>query len=67
MSVFTTKLNGVTNVNSMNANNQVEIAFKIAPLKANTKMVIGLHPAVGEALLFTKTAPATIAATNVLY
>jgi len=65
-SVFTTKLNGVNTVNSMNTNNQVEIAFKIAPVKGNTKMVIGLHPSVGEALLFTKYAPAAIAATNVL-
>ncbi len=66
-SVFTTKLNGASNVNSMNANNQIEIAFKVSPVSANTKMIVELRPPVGAALPFSKTAPVTISATNVLY
>jgi archaellin len=65
--VFTTKLNGQTPVSSMNANDQVEIDFKVAPVGANTKMNIELKPSVGAALPFTKNAPGTISAINVLY
>jgi archaeal flagellin FlaB len=65
--VFTTKLNGQTAVNSLNANDQVEIDFKIAPVGANTKMIFELRPSVGAALPFTKTAPAMISAINILY
>ena len=66
-SVFVTK-NGAGNViNSMNANEQVEISFKTAPVTANTVMNIELRPAVGAALPFRKTAPQTILKTNVLY
>jgi flagellin FlaB len=64
---FTTKLNGATNVSSMSANDQVEIDFDTAFVPANTKMTIELRPSVGAALPFSKTAPATITATNVLY
>ena len=66
-SKFTTKLNGVSNVNLMNANEQIEIAFKVSPVSANSKMTIELKPEIGTALPFSKTAPTTIAATNVLY
>ena len=66
-SVFTTKLNGASDVNSMNANNQIEVAFKVSPVSANTKMIVELRPPVGAALPFSKTAPATIANTSVLY
>jgi archaeal flagellin FlaB len=75
--VFTTKLSGATNVrltgeelpavNPMNANSRIEIAFKTDPIKANTKMNIELRPAIGAALPFSKTTPATISATNLLY
>ena len=75
--VFTTKLSGATNVrltgeelpavNSMNANSRIGIAFKTDPIKANTKMNIELRPAIGAALPFSKTTPATISATNLLY
>ena len=51
----------------MNANDQVEIDFKVAPVGANTKMMFELRPSVGAALPFTKTAPATISAINLLY
>jgi len=64
---FTTKLNGATAVNSMNPNDQVQITFDTAAVAANTKMTIELRPSVGAALPFSKTAPATIANTNVLY
>jgi flagellin FlaB len=66
-SVFTTKLNGDTPVSSLNLYQQVEIVFKTAPINANSKTNIELRPDVGDALPFSKTAPATIAATNVLY
>jgi flagellin FlaB len=65
-SVFTTKLAG-TDVSSMNQNEQVEIAFNVAVVPANTKMTIEMRPSVGASLPFTKTAPATITKTNVLY
>jgi flagellin FlaB len=64
--VFTTKI-GTTAVTSMNPNDQVEIAFLTAGVPANTKMTMELRPSVGAALPFSKTAPATITATNVLY
>jgi archaeal flagellin FlaB len=63
---FTTKI-GTASVTSMNPNDQVEIAFVVAPVPANTKMTMELRPSVGAALPFSKTAPATIAKTNVLY
>jgi flagellin FlaB len=65
-SYFTTKI-GTTAVTSINSNDQVEIYFGVADVGANTKMNIELRPSVGAALPFTKTAPATITATNVLY
>jgi flagellin FlaB len=66
-SIFTTELNGASAVNSISANEQVEISFKTSPLKPNTKLSIELRPSVGAALPFSKTTPATISTTNVLY
>ena len=63
---FTTKI-GTTAVTSMNPNDQVEILFNVAGVTANTKMNIELRPSVGAALPFSKTAPATISNTSVLY
>jgi flagellin FlaB len=67
--VFSTRLNGNVAFNnlSMNANEQIEINFTCADVPANTKMNIEIRPSVGAALPFTKTAPATITATNVLF
>jgi flagellin FlaB len=65
-SVFTTKI-GSGAVTSMNPNDQVEIAFNVTGVPANTKMTMELRPSVGAALPFSKTAPATITNTNVLY
>jgi archaellin len=64
---FTTMLNGQTAVTSMNQNDQVEVTFVVTPVAANTKMNIELRPSVGAALPFSKTAPATISNTSVLY
>jgi flagellin FlaB len=67
-SAFTTKLNGAgSGVLSMSANDQVEVDFLVAAVSANTKMNIELRPSVGAALPFSKTAPATLTATNVLF
>jgi len=63
---FTTKI-GTGAVTSMNPNDQVEIAFNVAGVGANTRMTMELRPSVGAALPFSKTAPATIANTSVLY
>ena len=63
---FTTTV-GTNGVTSANPNDQVVIAFNIAGVPANTKMNIELRPAVGAALPFSKTAPATITNTTVLF
>ncbi len=52
---------------SMNPNDQVEIKFGVVGVPANTKMNMELRPSVGAALPFSKTAPATITKTIVLY
>jgi archaellin len=64
--VFVTLVQG-TQDTSLKANERADIIFKTTPIKANTKIVIGLHPAVGAELLFTKYAPAKISSANVLY
>ena len=63
---FTTTV-GSNAVTSMNPNDQVSINFAVNGVAANTKMNIELRPSVGAALPFTKTAPATITNTSVLY
>jgi flagellin FlaB len=63
---FTTSIGGVAKT-SMNPNDQVEITFAVVPVPANTKMTMELRPSVGAALPFSKTAPATITKTVVLY
>ena len=63
---FSSKLDTVSK-NSMDQNQQIEIDFLVAVVPANTKMNFELRPSVGAALPFTKTAPATISVTNVLY
>jgi archaellin/RNA polymerase subunit RPABC4/transcription elongation factor Spt4 len=65
--VFTTKLNGITPVTSMNTNNQVAIDFKVSNIEPNTKVTIELRPSLSATLPFSKTAPATISKTNILY
>jgi len=63
---FTAMIAGVAQP-ALDANEQVILAFNVSPVAANTKMNIELRPSVGAALPFTKTAPATISNTNVLY
>jgi len=63
---FTTTI-GDNKVTSMNPNDQVVINFNVAGVTANTKMNIELRPSVGAALPFSKTAPATITNTTVLF
>jgi flagellin FlaB len=66
---FSTRLNGNVTYNnvSMQGNDQMEVNFTVFKVTPNTKMTMELRPAVGAALPFSKTAPPTIAATNVLY
>jgi len=63
---FTTYV-GTSPKSSMNPNDQVEISFAVAAVKPNTKMTMELRPSVGAALPFSKTAPATITNTSVLF
>jgi archaellin len=66
LTTFNTSI-GAKDAPSMNPNDQVEITFQVVDVPVNTKMNIELRPSVGAALPFSKTAPATIAKTNVLY
>ena len=65
--VFTTKDGGSgPSLDSMVQNQQIEIAFKVAPVPVNTPVNIEIRPPVGAALPFSKLTPSTITATNVL-
>jgi archaeal flagellin FlaB len=65
---FTAKSNGVNSkVQEMSAQTQIEIDFKVTAVPTNTKMNIELRPTIGASLPFSKTTPATIQKTNVLY
>jgi archaellin len=62
---FTTKT-GTAKVTLMNPGDQVEIAFFVAPVPANTRMNIELKTPGGATVPFTTTAPARISARNLL-
>ena len=62
---FTTKI-GTAKVTFMNPGDQVEIAFFVAPVPANTRMNIELKTPGGATVPFTMTAPARISARNIL-
>jgi len=64
---FSTKINGVTAVDAMAAQTQIEITFNVTTVPKNTIMNIEMRPAVGASLPFSKTTPPAVAATNVLY
>jgi len=65
--VFTAKESGAgTSLDSMVQNQQIEIAFTVTPVPANTKVNMEIRPPVGAALPFSKITPATITTTNVL-
>lgn len=66
-SVFTAKEGGTgPSLSSMAQNQQIEIAFNVTPVSANTQVDIEIKPGVGAALPFSKTTPSTITTTNVL-
>jgi archaellin len=62
---FTAKA-GTGRVTSLNPGDQAEITFYVAPVPANTEMNIVVKPSGGATIPFIKTAPARIAATNIL-
>ena len=65
---FTARANGVSpNVQVMAPQTQTEIDFTVAAVPKNTKITIELRPSVGAPLPFSKTTPATVQKTNVLY
>jgi len=64
---FGTKLTGGLNVTSMSAGDQVEVDIWVSGVYKSTAMNFEIRPAVGAALPFTKTTPATIDRTNILY
>jgi archaeal flagellin FlaB len=65
--MFTAKEGGSgPSLDSMIQNQQIEIAFKVAPVPVNTPVTIEIRPPVGAALPFSKITPATITTTNVL-
>ena len=50
----------------MTPNQQIEIDFMVDPVPDNTQITLEIRPAVGAALPFSKTTPATITNTSVL-
>jgi flagellin FlaB len=67
LSEFTAKEAGAgSSLSSMAQNQQIEIAFNVAPVPVNTQINIEIRPPVGAALPFSKSTPATITTTNVL-
>jgi archaellin len=65
-STFTVK-SGTTDVTALKENEQVEINFKVEPLQPYTKMNVEIRPVVGAVIPFSKTVPATISHTTILY
>jgi archaellin len=64
---FTAKEGGTgSSLNSMTQNQQIEIDFMVEPVPVNTQVTLEIRPAVGAALPFSKTTPATITNTSVL-
>jgi flagellin FlaB len=64
---FTTKLNGVSAVNLLTEDDQVDIDFKVVSVAPNTMMTVELKPIRGASLSFSRTAPIAISPTNILY
>ena len=64
---FTAKEAGAgSSLNSMTQNQQIEIDFMVEPVPKDTQVTLEIRPAVGAALPFSKTTPATITNTSVL-
>jgi archaellin len=53
-------------LDSMIQNQQIEIAFKVAPVPVNTPVTIEIRPPVGAALPISQITPSTITITNML-
>jgi archaellin len=65
--MFTAKEGGYgPSLDSMIQNQQIEIAFKVAPVPVNTPVTIEIRPPVGATLPFSKITPSTITITNML-
>lgn len=65
--MYTAKDGGTgPSLNSIEQNQQIEIAFNVTPVPANTQVNIEIRPPAGAALPFSKITPATITTTNVL-
>jgi flagellin FlaB len=58
---------GATDAPTLTAQQQVQIAFKVADVPKNTVMNIEMRPSVGASLPFSKTSPPAITKTNVLF
>jgi len=66
-SIFTAKDAGAgSSLDSMTPEQQIEIDFMVAPIPKDTVMNIEIRPAVGAALPFSRTTPATITNTSIL-
>ncbi len=65
---FAAMRDGATQTSTLSAQQQVRIAFMVSPaVPKNTVMNFEIRPPVGAALPFTKTSPAEIVSSNVLY
>jgi archaeal flagellin FlaB len=65
-STFTTKDGGITDVTALKENQQVEIAFKVAPVQPYSTMNIEVRPVVGAVIPLSRTIPAILTGTNIL-
>lgn len=65
-STFTLKESGITPVTMLQENEQVEVAFKVAPVPAKSRMTMEIRPVVGAVVPYSVTAPAFIDHTNIL-
>jgi len=63
---FVVKVGGADS-SSVGQNEQADITFMVAPVQPYSTMNIEIRPAVGAVIPFSKTAPATIQHTNILY
>jgi len=67
LSTFTAKESGITAVTMLEENEQVEIAFKVNPVPANSKMNFEVRPVTGAVIPFSRTAPFKFTHTNILH
>ncbi|MDD1681551.1 MAG: flagellin [Methanoregula sp.] len=65
-STFTLKESGITPVTMLRENEQVEVAFKVEPVPAKTRMNMEIRPVVGAVVPYSVTTPVFIDHTNIL-